>query len=208
MAHLAMLVIFYVDVIYCQNFNLPHIYRIFAKKFIFWDEIYKLITWYPNMVHIMWKTWFNIPSTFIKTKNHLNVFWSIFVVIFIGTLYSFPQIYSNPPLYKMKWNNFFLNLLLMLYSNIICKNIVKIFQKFEVGYTQTCTSLESSTMWDPKGGHRNVLSPLLIINFAWSFIWLFVINFKDNLKKNYFIFNLDNFTNNYFISFPHPPTWI
>jgi hypothetical protein len=27
-----MLFIFYVDEIYCQNFNLPHIYRIFAKK--------------------------------------------------------------------------------------------------------------------------------------------------------------------------------
>jgi hypothetical protein len=34
-----MLVIFYVDVIYCQNFNLPHIYRIFAgKKLNFCDE--------------------------------------------------------------------------------------------------------------------------------------------------------------------------
>jgi hypothetical protein len=32
MAHLAMLVIFYVDVISCQNFNLSHIYRIFVQK--------------------------------------------------------------------------------------------------------------------------------------------------------------------------------
>jgi len=32
MAHLAMLVIFYLNVIIFQNFNLPHIYRIFAKK--------------------------------------------------------------------------------------------------------------------------------------------------------------------------------
>jgi hypothetical protein len=32
MAHLAMLVIFYVDVICCQNFNLPHIYHIFVEK--------------------------------------------------------------------------------------------------------------------------------------------------------------------------------
>ncbi len=36
--------------------------------------------------------------------------------------------------------------------NIICKNIVKIFQKFEVGYTQTCTSLESNIMGHPKRG--------------------------------------------------------
>jgi hypothetical protein len=34
----------------------------------------------------------------------------------------------------------------------MCKNIVKIFQKFEVGYIQTCTSLESNTMWHPKRG--------------------------------------------------------
>jgi hypothetical protein len=32
MAHLAMLVIFHVNVITCQNFNLPHIYYIFAEK--------------------------------------------------------------------------------------------------------------------------------------------------------------------------------
>jgi hypothetical protein len=32
MAHLAMLVIFYVDVISYQNFNLPHIYHIFVRK--------------------------------------------------------------------------------------------------------------------------------------------------------------------------------
>jgi len=38
MAHLAMLVIFHVNVITCENFNLPHIYYIFAKKLIFWNE--------------------------------------------------------------------------------------------------------------------------------------------------------------------------
>jgi hypothetical protein len=32
MAHLTMFVIFYLDVIFCQNFNLPHIFRIFAEK--------------------------------------------------------------------------------------------------------------------------------------------------------------------------------
>jgi hypothetical protein len=34
-AHLTMLVIFYVDVITCENFNLPHIYHIFAENFHF-----------------------------------------------------------------------------------------------------------------------------------------------------------------------------
>jgi hypothetical protein len=30
-----MFVIFYLNAITCQNFNLPHIYRIFAKKTLF-----------------------------------------------------------------------------------------------------------------------------------------------------------------------------
>jgi hypothetical protein len=55
MAHIAMLVIFYVDLISYQNFNLPHIYHIFAGKNLFFEmKIYKLIIrWYPNMVHFM-----------------------------------------------------------------------------------------------------------------------------------------------------------
>ncbi len=63
----------------------------------------------------------------------------------------FSQIYSNLSFYDMKWNIFFFNILPRLYSNIICKNLVKIFENFEMGYTQTCTSLESSTMQHPKG---------------------------------------------------------
>jgi hypothetical protein len=76
-------------------------------------------------------------------------------------VYLFPQIYFNIPFYKIKWNGLFYNFLSRLYSNIICKNIMKIFQKFEVGYIQTCTLLESSTMWHPKGGHCIVLSPVM-----------------------------------------------
>jgi hypothetical protein len=57
---------------------------------------------------------------------------SIAVVI---TLAPFTIFYPNLPLYKMKWNNFFSNLLPGLYFNIICKNIMKQFQNFEVGYT-------------------------------------------------------------------------
>jgi hypothetical protein len=45
------------------------------------------------------------------------------------------------------------------YINIICKNIMKFFQKFQVGYTQTCTPLKNSTMWHPKRGHCSVFSP-------------------------------------------------
>jgi hypothetical protein len=51
MAHLAMFVIFHVNVITCQFFNLSHICCIFARKnSIFEMKIFKLITWYPNMV--------------------------------------------------------------------------------------------------------------------------------------------------------------
>jgi hypothetical protein len=54
MAHLAMIVIFHVNVIICQNFNLPHIYHILALKNSFFKmKIFKLIIWYSNMVQIM-----------------------------------------------------------------------------------------------------------------------------------------------------------
>jgi hypothetical protein len=120
---------------------------------------FKLVTWYPNMVHIMWNDSFNIPSTFINIKNHLNYFWHIFV--FLNTHVHYTCFHKYIPIshFIMEWNNLFSNLLPRLYSNIICKNIVKIFQKFEVGYIQTCTSLESSTMWHPKGGDHSVFSP-------------------------------------------------
>ncbi len=108
-------------------------------------------------------TCFNIPSI-IKIK----IIWSIFCfwvhkyITFIFTnMFQFPN-------YKMKWNNFFSNILPRLYSNIICKNIVKIFQKFEMGYTQTCTSLENNTMWHPKGGHH-------IVFFPWNNVLLFQV---------------------------------
>jgi len=106
-------------------------------------------------------TWFNILSTFIKIKNYLNYFWSVFVFLIYRYTTLFPQVYSNFPPYKMKWNSLFSNILSRLYSNIVCKNIVKFFQKFEVGCTQTCTPLKSSAMWHPKGGHCSVLSPCI-----------------------------------------------
>jgi hypothetical protein len=53
MTHLIMLVIFYVDMITFQIFNLPHIYRIFATKNSFFEmKNFKLVTWYLNMFHI------------------------------------------------------------------------------------------------------------------------------------------------------------
>ncbi len=106
---------------------------------------------------------FNIPSTFIKTKNHLNFFWSIFVLLSTQVHYICFHKHTSIS-HFMKWNSFFLNFLPRLYSTIICKNIMKIFQKFEVGYIQTCTSLENNTMWHPKRGHCSVLSPWIACN--------------------------------------------
>jgi hypothetical protein len=54
MAHLVMFVIFHVNVITCQIFNLLHIYDIFVKKNSFFEmKNFKLITWYPNGIQIM-----------------------------------------------------------------------------------------------------------------------------------------------------------
>jgi hypothetical protein len=37
-----MLVIFYVNVIICQIFNLLHIYRIFVEKAHFWHNVFQI----------------------------------------------------------------------------------------------------------------------------------------------------------------------
>jgi hypothetical protein len=48
MAHLTMLVIFYVDVITCQNFNLPHIYYILVEKTHFLNENFQISHMVPK----------------------------------------------------------------------------------------------------------------------------------------------------------------
>jgi hypothetical protein len=83
----------------------------------------------------------------------------IYVFEYTSTPHLFPQIYSNLPFYKMKWNIFVSNILPRLYSNIICKNIVKFFQKFDMKYIQTCTPLESNIMWHLEGSYYSVFSP-------------------------------------------------
>jgi hypothetical protein len=77
-----MLIIFHVNVIICQIFNLPHIYYIFAKKSHFLKWIFKnwshgIQTWFKLYEMI----WFNIPSTFIKIINYLNYFINMFVFL-------------------------------------------------------------------------------------------------------------------------------
>jgi hypothetical protein len=151
----------HVNVINCQNFNSPHIYCIFVLKFPFLKEKFTnwshgIQTWFK----ICEMTWFNIPSTFIKIKNHLNFFLE-YICVFecISTLHLFPQICSNLPLYKMKWNSSFFHILpiYVIFQHNMQK-YCEIFQKFEMGYIQACTPLESSIMWHPKGDHHNVFS--------------------------------------------------
>jgi hypothetical protein len=135
-----------------------HLLHFCSKNSFFEMKIYKLITWYPNMVHICEMTWFNIPPTFIKNKNHLNVFWNI--LEFLSTHIHYICFHKYIPIsHFIKWNQIIYFLIFCLGYNIICKKLVKIFQKFEVVYTQTCTPLESSTMCHPKGGHHSVPSP-------------------------------------------------
>jgi hypothetical protein len=64
------------------------------------------------------------------------------------------------------------------------------FQKFEVGYIQTCTSLKS-IMWYPKGDHHSVLSPFhqVIIKEAFiNYIQNNLVQLSNNaiVKGNYF----------------------
>jgi hypothetical protein len=125
---------------------------------------FKLITCYL-WVNLCEMAWVNIPSTFIKIKNHLKIVFGVYLCFWVHMYITFVFTkYSNLSLNKIKWNNFFNNILLKVYFNIICKNIVKIFQKFNVGCIQTCTSLESSTMWHPKWGHHSVLSPCIVFH--------------------------------------------
>ncbi len=90
-----------------------------------------------------------------------------------------------------------------LYSNVICKKIVKIFWNFEVRYTQTCTSLKSSTIWHPKRGHHSVFSytniPITSLKNEHPFKQT---KFQDLAKKKKDINKYVNFSNDYINLYP------
>jgi hypothetical protein len=68
MAHLVMLVIFYVNAIACQFFNLSHIYSIFVEKTHFWDGKFQISHMISNiMVQTMWND--IVQYTFNCHKN-------------------------------------------------------------------------------------------------------------------------------------------
>jgi hypothetical protein len=75
-------------------------------------KIYKLVTWYPNMVHIMWNDMILYTFNFHKNWKSFKFFLEYICVFeYTSTLHSFSQIYSNLSLYKMKGNSFFSNVL-------------------------------------------------------------------------------------------------
>ncbi len=119
------------------------------EKFIFWNAKFQI----NHMVSKHGSIYLNFHKYLKLFKLFLEY---ICVFEYTCTLNLFPQIYSNLSCYKTKWNNFFSNILLTLY--IICKNIVKLFQKFEARYTQTCTPLKSNIMWHLKKDHCSVFS--------------------------------------------------
>ncbi len=123
------------------------------QKIIFWDENLQInhIVSKHGSYYVKWHR-----STFIKTKNHLNYFWNIFV--FFNTDVHYICFHKYIPIsHFTKWNEI-VSFLISCLNYILTKH-AKIFQKFEVGYIQTCTSLESSTIWQSKAGHHSVLSP-------------------------------------------------
>ncbi len=104
--------------------------------------------------------------------------------MFLNTKIHYIHFHKYTPIsHFITWNKivfFFSNFLPRLYFNIICKNIMKIFQKFEVGYTQTCTSLESSTMWHFRRVIVMCFHPT--INYGWFHVPLFNSKKKGSEK--------------------------
>jgi hypothetical protein len=86
------------------------------KNSFFEVKKFKLITWYPNMVQIMWNGMIQYSFNFQKNQKLFKWFLEFICVFeYIGTLHWFSQIYYNLRLYKMKWNSFFPNILSKLY---------------------------------------------------------------------------------------------
>jgi hypothetical protein len=63
-------------------------------------KFFKLVTWYLNMVHIMWNDVGQYTFNFHKDLKLVLEYICVFE--YINTLHSFTQIYSNLPFYNMK----------------------------------------------------------------------------------------------------------
>jgi len=76
-----MLVIFHVNMITCQIFNLPHIYCIFVEK----NHFLKLITWYPNMIQTIWNDMVQYTLNFHKKIKIIKIIFEVYFCFWIHT---------------------------------------------------------------------------------------------------------------------------
>jgi hypothetical protein len=130
MSHSTMLFILHVNGITCQNFNLSHIYHIFAEKNNFlkyFFQIHHMISKRgSNCVKWHGSIYFQFSERFKFIKIVVGIY--LCFLVHRNTTFIFTNILQSTILQnEMKWSNFFFNILPRLYSNIICKNIVKFF---------------------------------------------------------------------------------
>jgi hypothetical protein len=107
----------------------------------------------------------------------------ICVFEYTNTLHLFPQIYSNFPLYKMKWNSSFFNILLLGYIlTYYAKTLWNFFKSLKWDKFQTCILLESNIMCShldfeylvgqftyidgPLGGCKNILNYHIFVHLT------------------------------------------
>jgi hypothetical protein len=115
----------------------------------------------PN--YVKWHG-FNMFSTFMHIKNYLD-FFGLYFCFWVHMYITF--VFTNTFQSLKFWNEIIhYNILFKLYSNIICKNIVKIFQNFEMGYIQTCTFLKKIQIDTPKG-----ITVVCFHLLMWMHIW-------------------------------------
>jgi len=122
-----------------------------VKKSFIEMKNFKLVTWYLNMVHIMWNDIIQYTFNFHKNYKLFKLFFEYICVFeYTSTQHLFPQIYSLIS-HFIKWNEIvsflisYLGYILMSYAKILWKY----FKSLRWGYTQTCTSFTSSVMWHP-----------------------------------------------------------
>jgi hypothetical protein len=134
-------------------------------KIIFWDEKFQINHMISNiMVQTMWNDMVQYTFNFHKNQKSFQLFLEYICVFeYTSTLHLFPQIYSNLPLYKMKWNNSFFNILPLGYIlTFNAKILWNSFKSLKWDRFKHAHPLENNIMWHPKGGHYSVLSPYII----------------------------------------------
>jgi hypothetical protein len=104
------------------------IYRTFIKYLLkqitFWDENFQITHMVSKTcAKLCEMTWFNIPSTFIKTRNHL-IFLRVYLCFWINMYitFVFTNILQSPTLWnemKFLFLNIFLGYILTKYAKLL-----------------------------------------------------------------------------------------